>query len=366
MRKNVKVAVVVAVALAGIGSVGLSGTAYAADSSARAVYTSTNSPAGNEVVIYDRHDDGSLIEKTRVATGGLGSGSGLGSQGAVTLTENGRRLLVVNAGSDEVSLFRVTPDGLTLLGKAPSGGDQPISVTAQANRAYVLNAGVAANVSGFALDDHAITPLPASTEALNVAGPAQVQYTPRGDALVVTGKASNSIDVFKLEASGKPTSPVTTASAGVTPFGFDFDRRGHLLVSDAAGGAPGASTASSYTVEASGALNAITGAVPNGEGAACWLVTGKSGRFAYVANAGSGTVSSYGIGVDGSLTVVHAAAATSGGSPSDEALSRNGRFLYVRNGNLHAVSAYRTAADGSLTAVTGAALPATSVGLAAS
>ena len=52
-----EIAVVVAMALAGIGNAGLSGTAYAAESSARAVYTSPNAPAGNEVVVYERHDD---------------------------------------------------------------------------------------------------------------------------------------------------------------------------------------------------------------------------------------------------------------------------------------------------------------------
>jgi 6-phosphogluconolactonase (cycloisomerase 2 family) len=366
MARNKTFAGVIAVALTSLATVGLAGTAHAAEPLGRAVYTSTNSPDGNEVIVFERHDNGTLTEKTRVATGGVGTGAGLGSQGSVTLTHNGRRLLVVNAGSDDVSLFKVTASGVTLVGKAASGGDQPISVTAHDNLAYVVNAGGAANVSGFRLSDTGITPVSGSTEALNVAGPAQVQFTPAGDALVVTGKPSNAIDVFKLEASGRPKAPVTSASAGPTPFGFDFDLAGHLLVSEAAGGAPGGSSASSYAVDASGALSTISGAVPNGQGAACWLVTGKSGKFAYVANTGSGTVSTYGIGADGSLSVVAAAAATSGGAPIDEAISRNGRYLYVLNSALHTINAYRTAADGSLTSVGSAAVPANSAGLAAS
>ncbi|MEP7055796.1 MAG: beta-propeller fold lactonase family protein [Actinomycetota bacterium] len=365
MARKSTFAGVIALALTGVATVGLAGTAQAAESVRRAVYTSTNSPVGNEVVVFERHDDGTLTEKTRVWTHGLGTGAGLGSQGAVTLADSGRRLLVVNAGSDEVSLFKVTDAGLSFVGKAESGGDKPISVTVRGHLAYVVNAGGAANVSGFWISDDAITPLSGSTEALNVAGPAQVQFTPAGNALVVTGKATNSIDVFNLEASGRPQAPVTSPSAGPTPFGFDFDLAGHLLVSEAAGGAAGASSASSYKVEAAGALSTISGVVANGQGAACWLVTGKSGKFAYVTNTGSGTISAYGISADGSLSVVSAAAATSGGNPTDEAVSRNGRYLYVSNNNLHSINAYRTAADGSLTAIPGADL-STTVGLAAS
>ncbi|MEO6715559.1 MAG: beta-propeller fold lactonase family protein [Mycobacteriales bacterium] len=365
MSANRKLAFLATMALTVVAPAGLAGSA-AADADPRAVYTSTNAAAGNQVVVYDRHADGTLAETARVATGGTGTGGGLGSQGAVTLTDDGHRLLVVNAGSDEVSLFNVTHVGLSFVGKAASGGDRPISVTVRGPLAYVVNAGGAANVSGFSVSDDAITPLSGSTEALNVAGPAQVQFTPDGNALVVTGKATNSIDVFNLDASGRPQAPVTSPSAGPTPFGFDFDKEGNLLVSEAAGGAPGASSSSSYTVQTSGALSAISGPIPNGQGAACWLVTGNSGKFAYVTNTASGTISTYRIGSSGSLSVVSAAAATSGGNPTDEAVSRNGRYLYVINNNLQAITAYRTAADGSLTAIPGAALSTQSVGVAAS
>jgi hypothetical protein len=47
-----------------------------------AVYALTNSTAGNAVV-YDRGGDGSLSPAGSYATGGAGTGAGLGSQGAV-------------------------------------------------------------------------------------------------------------------------------------------------------------------------------------------------------------------------------------------------------------------------------------------
>jgi hypothetical protein len=48
-----------------------------------AVYALTNSTAGNAVVVYDRGGDGSLSPAGSYATGGAGTGAGLGSQGAV-------------------------------------------------------------------------------------------------------------------------------------------------------------------------------------------------------------------------------------------------------------------------------------------
>ena len=51
----------------------------------------------------------------RCSTGGRGTGKPhLASAGSVVLSDDGRWLLVVNAGSDEVSLFAGQPDGLRL------------------------------------------------------------------------------------------------------------------------------------------------------------------------------------------------------------------------------------------------------------
>src|SRR5215210_2978509 len=75
--------------------------------SAGAVYVQTNA-APNEVIAFRRADDGSLDRIGSVATGGEGDGSPhLQSQGSVTLTSDGRHLLVTNAASEDVSVFSV-------------------------------------------------------------------------------------------------------------------------------------------------------------------------------------------------------------------------------------------------------------------
>ena len=69
-----------------------------------AVYVQTNDAADNEVVAFKRSEDGSLSTSRRYSTGGRGTGTPhLPSQNSIVLGADGRWLLVVNAGSDELS-----------------------------------------------------------------------------------------------------------------------------------------------------------------------------------------------------------------------------------------------------------------------
>jgi 6-phosphogluconolactonase (cycloisomerase 2 family) len=335
------------------------------DNSPGAVYTLTNSPAGNAVVALSRAADGSLTTQGTYGTGGTGAGSGLGSQGAVVLSSDGRQLFAVNAGSNSISLFTVRPDSLDLEATVPSGGVRPISIAARGNLLYVVNAGGAGNIAGFVVSRDSIAPLAGSTQPLGAgsAGPAQVSFSPDGSALVVTEKASSTIDTYAVGPDGRAAAPTVSPSVGGTPFGFDFDNRGHLLVSNAAG------SASSYAL-AGGAANVISGAVATHQGAPCWLVASKNGRYAYTANAAAGSISGFSIDQDGSLSLLDPSGVSanlgSTSHPLDEAVSNNGRYLYNLTDGLHTVSAFRIAEDGSLTSVGSTPVPAGAAGLAAS
>jgi len=143
-----------------------------------AVYAMTNAPGGNSILIFDRAGNGALASAGSAATGGAGKGSGLGSQGALVLTNDQRWLLAVNAGSNDLTVFSVTPEGLQWRSKTPSGGTMPISVAVHDRLVYALNAGTP-NVSGFRLSsDGTLTPIPGSTQLVNdAAGPAEVAFT---------------------------------------------------------------------------------------------------------------------------------------------------------------------------------------------
>jgi 6-phosphogluconolactonase len=349
---------------------GFAGPAAAAGGNPGVVYTLSNTASGNQVLAYNRAADGALSFQGAYATGGLGSGAGLGSQGALALSQNNRWLFAVNAGDNKISVFAVRPNGLFLADVTGSVGSQPISLTVHENLLYVLNAGGSGNITGFAIaPDGKLTPMPGSTQPLSnggigaAPGPAQVSFSPDGTTLVVTEKASNMVDAYRVE-DGVAQAPVSYPSAGATPFGFAIDKRGVLVVSEAFGGTPGLSALSSYAID-EGALQVISPSVGTTQTAACWVVITKNSKYAYTTNAGSGTISSYSIGKDGSLSLLNATAGLTGSSPIDMAFSNNDAFLYALNSGTHTISIFQVLPDGSLVSIGASSVPSGAVGLAA-
>jgi 6-phosphogluconolactonase len=346
--------------------------AMAADDGA--VYTLTNQAGGNEVAVFDRSGNGTLTSAGAVSTGGNGTGAGLGSQGA--LIRDGNRLLAVNAGSNSVSLLRARGTNVRLLDVAPSGGTKPISVTAHGHLVYVLHEGDASNaatIHGFVRLGGQLIPLPGSSRPLSTAapGPAQIEFTPDGQQLVVTEKMTNRIVTYRIGFLGYAGAPRVSPSAGQTPFGFAFDPHGRAIVSEAFGGAPDASVLSSYEIERDGSVDPIDANVATTETAACWVVVTKNGKYAYTTNTGSSSVSGYEIGRDGELTLLDPDGRTgltgAGTSPIDAALANDGKFLYVLTGGTTTIAGFRVNGDGSLDSLGSVGgLPAGSVGLAAS
>jgi 6-phosphogluconolactonase (cycloisomerase 2 family) len=193
-----------------------------------------------------------------------------------------------------------------------------------------------------------------------------VSFTPAGDQIAVTERATQHIDLYAVGVDGYATGPTALASSGVTPFGFGFDNKDHLIVSEAFGGAADASAVSSYTV-GTGALTTVSASVPTTETAACWIAVTANGRFAYAGNAG-GSVTGYRVGTDGSLEILDADGRTAapGAEVTDLAVSRNSKVLYSRLSN-GTVGAWAVQRDGSLDSVGSTpGLPAGAAGIAAS
>jgi 6-phosphogluconolactonase (cycloisomerase 2 family) len=325
-----------------------------------AVYTMTNNPATNAVLQYDRLADDSLQYRDAYMTGGLGSGDGLGNQGGVVLSENGRWLLVVNAGSDEVSVFANGKDGLTLTDTEESGGVRPISVAIHRDLVYVVHAGGAVgavdSVSALHLNNHGgLTPLPGSSVNLSQesTGPAQIGFSPDGRFVLVTEKATNTIAVFHLDADGYADTVVFNPSEGGTPFAFAFGKQDRFFVSEVFGGAEDAGAVSSYRLLADGDLDTIAASVPNTETAPCWLVVSKGGRYAFTTNTPDDSLSAYAIEADGQIRLVDPDGRTGepggGTRPLDMDLSGDGRHLYTLNIGNGTISTFRVGPDGSLT-----------------
>jgi 6-phosphogluconolactonase (cycloisomerase 2 family) len=334
------------------------------------VYTLSNQTSGNEVLVYRRSSNGSLTYSSSISAGGTGTGGGLGNQGAVIIADDGDVLLAVNPGSNTVSSFLITGNGLNLKSTVSSGGTTPISIAQYDDLVYVLNAGGAGNISGFWLGSNdKLTPIPNSSRPLSsmASGAAQVSFVRDGKVLVITEKATNKIITYTLNSSGLPETMHSITAASPTPFGFAAGGFGNIYVSEAVGGAPNASNVSSYQVAMDGSIALIDGPVATGQSAACWVVLTDDGKYIYTTNTASNTISSYNVQqMSGDISLLQSIAGTTQMGPIDAALTDNSKYLYTLNAGGHSISVFSVANNGSiapLQTVTG--LPAGASGLAA-
>lgn len=355
-RRSAKFCAAVAIGASACGAVAWSDDEGANDDARGIVYTETNAASGNEILAFARADEGPLVLASRTSTHGLGTDGGLGNQGALAFDARRHFLFAVNAGSDEISALEVGRNGgLAYVDKVPSGGAGPISLTLHGDLLYVLNAGGSGDITGFrVLWNGHLRPIVGSTRPLSspASGAAEVSFDSEGEVLAVTEKATNKIDLYTVE-DNLPSNPAVIDSVGNTPFGFAFDGRNHLLVSEAFGGAPNASTLSSYDLyEDAPSLAVISPSVPTHQSAACWVVLSRHGRFAYVTDTGSGSISGYRVERDGSLTLLNpdgiTASTGAGSGPTDATVGRNGRLLFVLAPKVGLLEAFTIRRDGSL------------------
>ena len=328
------------------------------------VFVQTDDPAGNHVVAYDRHADGTLTFEHSYATGGLGgvlTGSvvdHLASQGSLAYDSRHALLYAVNAGSDSVSVFAVHGDQLRLRQVAPSGGTFPVSIAVHGDAVYVLNARDGGSVQGF---------VTAGGHLLSVAGwhralgldptqtpefthtPGQVAVSTNGRWLVVTTKGNGSaIDVFALNRFGRPsTTPTVNVEPGAVPFAVTFDAHGTLVVAEA-----GTNAVQTFSIGSDGGLTSLS-SLGTGQAATCWVV--RDGSRLFLSNAGSANLTGVGTGAGGKLSLLGQTATDAG--TVDAAVSAGGHFLYVQTGATGAVDAFAVHADGSLTAVGSVLVP---------
>jgi 6-phosphogluconolactonase len=325
---------------------------------AGAVFVMTNGVDKNEIIAFRRNDDGTLQQTRTFETDGRGSGGKvdpLGSQGSLVLSQDRSHLLAVNAGSGELSVFRVQGDLLSLEDKVTSGGSEPVAVTQHADLVYVVNAGGNGNVVGFRWLYGKLTEIPDSTRLLSGSNsaPGSIVFSPNGKFLAVSEKQTSKLDVFIVQGDGTLSPVVVTPSAGPGEFAISFAPNGTALVSETgpAGGVD-ASALSSYALLANGSLSPISTSVPTLGAATCWQATTPDGRFVYTANAGTATISGFSIGANGTLTALPGTIQSSnpsGATNIDITISSDGKFLYSLNAGNGTVGIFAIHKDGTLT-----------------
>ena len=318
------------------------------------VYVNDNTAPTNTIAGFDRHADGSLtpLPGSPFVTGGAGNGAGTGSAGALQETADGHYLLAVDAGSNEISVLRVRPDGsLEAVPGATTSSDgaEPVSIAVHRHLVYVANTGAGgSDYTGFVLWHGHLFPIPGSTVSLpDGADPGDVVFNATGTLLAGSRVGTSLIDSFSVGWDGRLTAAAGSpfAAQGVGPFGSEFrpTNPSQLFVSNAHGGA-GNGTVSAFHVSADGGLSSI-GASPfaDQQTAPCWVEISHDGRFLFAVNTAVPSISRYAIAPNGALTLLGSTPFKDGAGlgPFDARLSPDGSTLWVVGDGGNVVSAFR-------------------------
>jgi 6-phosphogluconolactonase len=365
-------------AVAGAGAVPAvaaahSGPGGAADSNSHGyVYLNDNTAGTNTVAAFVRHGDGSLtpVPGSPFPAGGAGLGTGLASQGAIQVSSDGRYVLAVDAGSNQISVLRIERGGALAPvpgGVVSSGGVQPVSLAEHDGLVYVANAGAAdSNFTGFRLSwDGRLRPLPGSTVSLgSTAQPGDVLFNSTGTNLVGTLVGTSQIDSFRVAFNGRLISASGSPfpAQGLGPFGSEFrpTNPDQLFVSNAHNVGAGTGTVSAFDVARDGTLFSIGGSpFADDQTAPCWVEISHDGEFLFTVNTASGSISSYSIAWNGALKLLGSTpvSAQAGVGAVDARLSPDGRTLYVDETAARAVGVFAVN-GGQLTEQASVALPA--------
>jgi 6-phosphogluconolactonase len=351
-------------ALLGLAAAALTAAAMvpaAASASAQAspvaghVYVNDNTAGTNTIGAFDRHANGTLTPEagSPFAAGGAGTGTGLASQGALQISPDGRFLIAVDAGSNQISVLRIRGNGsLSLVpgGAVSSGGVLPVSIAIHGDLVYVANSGNGgSNYSGFRLHRNGrLAPIAGSAVALpDGSQPGDVLFNGDGTKLAGTRVGTSQIDSFTVGPGGLLRAAVGSPfpAQGLGPFGSQFrpTNPDQLFVSNAHNAGAGSGTVSAFRDAGNGALAPI-GSSPFADlqTAPCWVEITHDGRFLFTVNTGSGSISRYRITHGGTLILIGSTAvkASGGAGAVDARLSPDGRTLYVDESKIGAVGAF--------------------------
>jgi 6-phosphogluconolactonase len=336
------------------------------------VYLNDNTTGTNTIGAFDRHSNGSLTPEpgSPFIAGGAGTGAGLASQGALQLSSDGRYVLAVDAGSNQVSVLKIRNNGsLKLVGTAWSGGTLPVSIAVHRNLVYVANAGPTnSNFTGFWLGRHGqLKRISGSTVSLpNGSQPGDVLFNGTGRNLIGTLIGTSQIASYTVRRSGRLTAASGSpfAAQGLGPFGSEFrpGRPDQLFVSNAHNTAADSGTVSAFKDSRSGRLSSIgSSPYPDHQMAPCWVEITHNGQFLFAVNTASGSISRYSIAWNGALTLIGSTpvSASGGVGAVDARLSPGGRYLYLDESKIASVGEFAVN-GGTLNELSGSpvALPA--------
>jgi len=352
----------------------LAGAAQAATPTCGAgqVYTETNDPAGNQLVVFKADRTGVLTQRQLVDAGGLGTGSHVTSGSSVTVSADGCRVAVINAASGAVAVFRIATDGrATFAGSAAAGGTRATSVALHGNLLAAMSTtpGSSTLIQTFRVAGRRVVPVPGSlTPVSNATDGGQLAFTARGRFLVVTTRQSLGIVTLRVGNDGVPVAAESlTPNAPQWTYGFGLTAQNQAIVSMFAVGPPVSGSYGSFAITPAGGITTVTAPIANQVGA-CWVAVSPSGGYAWGVNADGLQLATLSLSKAGAITVT---GTTSTGTTvgRDIAVSDDGRYVYLLSPDAKAILSYKVETKGALTLIGSTATPTTAAatgGIAAS
>ncbi len=327
------------------------------------VYVNDNTGGTNTIAGFAQRWNGTLtpLSGSPFSAGGAGASATTPSQGAIQRSSDGRYLLAVDAGSNQISVLRIHDDGSLAAVGSPtsSNGVEPVSLAVSGDLVYVANNGSSSaqpNYTGFWLDGNGhLSAIAGSTVSLPIGSqPGDILFNGPGNRFVGVRVTTSLIDSFTVGGDGKitaaPGSPISAQAAG--PFGSEF-RPGYpsqLFVSNAHAGTNNG-TISAFHDGSLGVLTPI-GSSPfaDKQTAPCWVNITPDGQYLFAVNTASSSVSRFKIASNGTLTLLGSTALNDGNGLGsfDIRVAPDGNYAYVVDSGRDAVSALKVH-DGSLT-----------------
>jgi YVTN family beta-propeller protein len=274
----------------------------------------------------------------------------------------GGTLYVTNAATDDLTVFRIGPDGRPIpAGPLVGTGDEPrgLVFAGDGRHAYVVNAADFVSDQGTVLaysvdQDGRLRP---SGSPVHTGGDTSfgIAIAPSGRALYVTNIGSGTVTAFTIDAAGRlhrAGEPVSTGHDSPRGIAVSPDGR-FVFVSHGLPEAGRDDVIVTFAIRPDGTLAGVGRPAAAGSGATGISITADQ-RFLYVASIGPNKVFGFGVGRGGDLTPLPGSPYDVAEFPEGTALSPDGRLLFVTSpGPTHpdqarAVSVLAIGRDGAL------------------
>lgn len=271
-----------------------------------------------------------------------------------------RLLYVTNQLSNEITTFRVLPDGtLSRVGDLiPTGGSvsRGLYFSPDGRNAYTIN-GNDATVSAFSVGaDGQLSRLgpPVPTGGTDAFG---LAMAPDGSALYIANFTDSTVATLAISSDGTPHlvgEPVPTGAPNARGVAVSPNGR-YVFVSHGTPVEGRNDVLVTFAVRPGHRLEEVGAPMPTGSGGSGVDVT-PDGRFVYVTALGSDAVYGFAIGTGGHLTPVPGSPVTVPDLPEEATITPDGRHYYTGAPSLEVsrpIAGFTIGPDGSLTPVPG-------------